>query len=128
MYAGLEPAKTTSDWSHLMSSSNKLDISTEGLNLRLEGERSYIERAYASMRRVVAEQFYQTMLDHPRTGADTVEMDMQTASRQQPERPADHKANHFADIQLVSATRRNQPAVAKHCNPVGDSHDFLDTV
>jgi hypothetical protein len=62
-----------------MSSDNTLKITTDGLDLELDGDRDYIERAYLSMRRVLTEQFFETMRNNPQAGRETVEM--QAASR-----------------------------------------------
>lgn len=61
-----------------MSSDNRLKITTDGLDLELDGDRDYIERAYLSMRRILTEQFLETMRSHPQVGRDTVEMDAQS--------------------------------------------------
>ncbi|MGM0555884.1 MAG: hypothetical protein ACQEVA_05870 [Myxococcota bacterium] len=61
-----------------MSSDNKLKINTDSLDLELDGDRDYIERAYLSMRRVLTEQFLETMRANPQDGRDTVELDAQS--------------------------------------------------
>jgi hypothetical protein len=61
-----------------MSSDNRLKINTDGLDLELDGDRDYIERAYLSMRRVLTEQFLETMRANPQAGRDTVEIEAQS--------------------------------------------------